>query len=341
MAVNLFETRTMLKFSERMPRVTTFLRDTFFSEKELSPTNKVDIDIKKGRAKVAPYVSEKIGGKVVENSGFRTETFEPPLVAPTTVTTAADLQNRTMGENLYSSRTPDERAAEKLVKDLQDLDNMITRREEVMCAQAIFDGEIEVKGEGVDHVITFGHTNREALSGDDLWSASTSKKYADLKRWVREVQQTGFVNTDIVVISPDVTDVLMKDEEILKLLDIRNVNIGEFRPQNLPSGATYIGKIAGVGDIYEYSATYYDDVLEVVKPIVPDGTIALLSSEADFTMAYAAITIAKDEDLVTYEADRVPDSWTEKRPARKILQLSSKPLPIPKEVNSWFVAKVL
>ncbi|MBG9479410.1 major capsid protein [Lysinibacillus sphaericus] len=341
MAVNLFETRTMLKFSERMPRVTTFLRDTLFTEKELSMTKSVDVDIKKGRAKVAPYVSEKIGGKVVENSGYRTETFEPPLVSPTTITTAADIQKRAMGENIYSSRTPDERAAAKLVKDLQDLDDMITRREEVMCAQAIFDGEIDVKGEGVDHVIAFGHTNRETLSGNNLWSASTSQKYADLKRWVRQVQQTGFVNTDMVVISPDVTDVLMKDEEILKLLDVRNVNIGEFKPENLPNGATYIGTIAGVGRIYEYAATYFDDLNNEVKPMVPNGTIALLATEADFSMAYAAITIAKDDELMTYEADRVPDSWTEKRPARKILQLSSKPLPIPKEVNSWFVAKVL
>lgn len=341
MAINLFETRTMLKFSERMPRVTTFLRDMLFTDTELSPTNIVDVDIKKGRAKIAPYVSEKIGGKVVENSGYRTETFAPPLVAPTTITTAADLQNRTMGENLYSSRTPDERAAAKLVKDLKELDTMITRREEVMCAQAIFDGEINVKGEGVDYVISFNHTNRETLSGSNLWSAFTSKKYADLKRWVRTVQETGFVNVDNVVISPDVTDVLLKDNDILKLLDIRNVNIGELRPETLPNGATYIGTIAGVGRIYEYASSYYDDVDNKVKPIVPPGTIALLATEADFSMAYAAITIAKGDDLVTYEADRVPDSWTEKRPARKILQLSSKPLPIPKEVNSWFVAKVL
>lgn len=341
MPVNLFETRTMLKFSERMPRVTTFLRDTLFSEKELSPTSKVDVDIKKGRAKIAPYVSEKIGGKVVENSGYRTETFEPPLVSPTTVTTAHDLQNRVMGENLYSSRTPDERAAEKLGKDLMELDAMITRREEVMCAQAIFDGEITVKGEGVDSVISFNHTNRETLSGVNLWSAATSSKYADLKRWVRKVQETGFVNVDMVVISPDVTDELLKDAEIIKLLDVRNVNIGEFKPESLPNGATYIGTIAGVGRIYEYASSYYDDLDNQVKPIVPSGTVALLSTEADFSMAYAAITIAKDDDLVTYEADRVPDSWTEKRPARKILQLSSKPLPVPKEVNSWFVAKVL
>lgn len=341
MAIDLFETRTMLKFVERMPRVTTFIRDILFKEREFSPSEKVDIDIKKGRAKIAPYVSEKIGGKVVENSGYITETFKPPLVAPTTITTAADLQKRAMGENIYSSRTPEERAAEKLVKDLRYLDDMITRREEVMCAQAIFDGEIDVKGDGVDYVISFNHTNRETLSGDNLWSEPTSDKIADLKRWVRTVQETGFVNPDIVIAAPDVIDALLKDEFILKLLDVRNVNVGEIKPEKLPSGATFIGKIAGVGSIYEYAATYYDDIEEKVKPMVPDGTIALVSTEAEFSMAYAAVTIAKDNDLVTYEADRVPDSWTEKRPARKILQLSSKPLPIPKEVNSWFVAKVL
>lgn len=341
MAVNLFETRTMLKFSERMPRVTTFLRDTIFKGRELSPTAKLDVDIRKGQAKVAPYVSEKIGGKIVENSGFRTQTFEPPLVAPTTITTAADLQNRVMGENLYSSRTPDERAAEKLVSDLKMLDEMITRREEVMCSEAIFNGEVEVKGDGVDYVIDFNHTNREALSGANIWSATTSQKYADLKRWVRAVQDTGFVNPDIVIIAPDVTDALLADETIKKLLDIRNLNIGELRPTNLPSGATYIGTLAGVGEIYEYAASYYDEASKIAKPMVPAGHLAVIASEADFGMGYAAITIAKDDELVTYEADRVPDSWTEKRPARKILQMSSKPLPIPKEVNSWYVAKVL
>ena len=59
------------------------------------------------------------------------------------------------------------------------------------------------------------------------------------------------------------------------------------------------------------------------------------------SMGYAAITLIKDEDFVTFEAERVPDSWTEKNPARKMLQMSAKPLPIPKEINGWFVAKVL
>lgn len=341
MSVNLFEPRTMLQFVKRMPKTTTFLRDKFFAHREYSPTAKVDVDIKIGGLKVAPYVSEKIGGKVVENSGYRTETFAPPLVAPLKVTTAADLQKRSMGENLYSSQTPQDRAARKLMDDLEDLEQMVTRREELMCAQAIFDGEIEVKGDGIDYLITFGHKNRETLSGANLWSAGTSTKLADLKRWRKKVQETGFVNTDHVIMAGDVADELLKDEEILKLLNIRNVNIGQIAINELPSGATYIGYLSEVGYLYSYNAYYYNEDKKKSEPLVPAGSLALLSSETDFSMAYAAITIIKDQDFTTYETERVPDSWVEKNPDRKMLQLSSKPLPIPKEINGWFVAKVL
>lgn len=341
MPINLFEPRTMFKFSERMPKATTFLRDKFFANKEYSQTDKVDVDIKIGGLKVAPYVSEKIGGKVVENSGFKTETFTPPLVSPLKVTTAADIQKRSMGENIYSARTADERAAEKLVKDMQDLDEMITRREELMCAEAIFKGEIEVKGDGIDYVISFGHKNRETLSGGDLWSADTSNKLADLKRWRRTVQETGFVNTDSVIMAADVADELLKDKEIKELLNIRNVSIGQIAISELPQGATYIGYLAEVGHLYSYNAHYFDEEEEVAKPLVPSGMLALLSSETDFSMGYGAITLVKDDEFITFESERVPDSWTEKNPARKMVQMSSKPLPIPKEINGWFVATVL
>jgi len=219
---------------------------------------------------------------------------------------------------------------------------MVTRREELMCAQAIFNGEIDVKGDGIEKLISFGHTNRETLSGANLWSAGTSTKLDDLKRWRKTVQETGFVNTDHVIMASDVADVLLKDEEILKLLNIRNVTIGQIAINELPSGATYIGYLSEVGYLYSYNAHYFNEETKKAEPLVPAGSLALLSSEADFSMAYAAITIIKDkDDFTTYETERVPDTWVEKNPDRKMLQLSSKPLPIPKEINSWFVAKVL
>ena len=341
MAISLFEPRTMMKVVDRMPKTTTFLRDTFFKSREYSETDKIDMDIKQGGLKVAPFVSEKVGGKVVENSGFATKTFAPPLVSPLKITTAGDIQKRGMGENIYSSKTADERAAAKLVSDMSDLDGMITRREELMAAQVIFTGEIEVKGEGVDYVIDFGFKNKEALSGTALWNTATSTKLADLKRWRRAVQQTGFVNTDVVVMAADVADELLKDMEILNLLNIRHANVGQIDVKELPSGATYLGYIAEVGHLYSYNAFYHDEESNTVKPMVPNGHLALLSTEVENAMAYAAITLIKDGEWSTYVTDRVPDSYTKKNPDRQMVQLSSKPLPVPVEINSWYLAKVL
>lgn len=348
MPINLTDPRTMLALVERMAKPKTYLRDTFFKNRVTSPNNIVDVEFRKGHRKLAPFVHEKIGGKVVENTGYQTKTFSPPLVAPDKVTTAFDLAKKTAGENLYSSKTPQERAAEKLVRDLIELEDMITRREEVMCAQALFNGTIPVVGEAVDYEIDFGFTNKETLSGTDLWSHESSDPYSDLKRWIRKVQIKGMVNPDVVLMSSDVVDKFITHKKIQDILNIRNLYVGEVRTaRELPNGVSYVGTLTGLNvDIYEYNEYYLDDFTDkdnpVTKPLVPEGTVTLLSTAARYDMAYAAITlIDANEQFVTYEAERVPDQWTEKRPDRHFLSLSSKPLPIPREVDSWFVAKVL
>lgn len=347
MAINLSEPRTMLALVERMSTHSTYLKDTFFKNKVTSPTALIDVDFRKGSRKLAPFVHEKIGGKVVENSGYQTETFKPPLVAPDKVTTAFDLEKRAAGEGLYSGKTPQERAAEKLVLDMAELEEMIARREEFMCGQALFTGKIEVVGEGIHRVIDFNFTNKETLSGTKVWSDPASDPIADMKRFKRTVQINGHVNTDIAIMESSVVDAFINHEKVQKILNIRNLNVGEVKTaRELPNGVSYVGTLTGLGiDIYEYNEFYYDDFTDPANPemksLVPEGTVTLLSTSAKFTMAYAAITIAEDDNLVTYEAERVPQTWVEKRPARQMLSLSSKPLPIPHEVDSWFVATVL
>lgn len=57
----------------------------------------------------------------------------------------------------------------------------------------------------------------------------------------------------------------------------------------------------------------------------------------------APVTMLADNgvNFVTVEGDKVPQTWVERRPDRRFLQINSKPLTVPHEVNSWFVAKVL
>ena len=61
MAIDIFEVRSMLRQIEQMKAAQSFLRDMFFPEVNVSTTPKVDIDIVKGKRRVAPYVSDNPG----------------------------------------------------------------------------------------------------------------------------------------------------------------------------------------------------------------------------------------------------------------------------------------
>lgn len=347
MAVNIYEPRTMLKLVSRMAGTKTYLKDTFFKTPVTFPTASVDVDFKKGNRKLAPFVHEKIGGKIVENSGYQTQTFKPALVAPNKVTTALELASRAPGEGVYSAKTPAERGQEKLIMDLAELEEMIARREEFMCAQALFTGQIEIEGEGLSRVIDFGFTNKETLSGTDRWVDPASDPLADMKRYKTTVQRNGYVNPDVVIMESSVADSFINHPKVQALLNVRNLYAGEVRTaRELPNGVSYVGTLPTLNvDIYEYNEFYLDDFTDpdnpIVKPMVPEGHIAMLSTAAQYSMAYAAVTIAEDDALVTYESTRVPEQWVAKSPARQFVQINSKPLPIPHEVDSWFVAKVL
>lgn len=347
---DIYDPRTMQKLVSRMPPVHTFLKSRFFKNVKTFTTESVDVDFKKGNRKLAPFVHKRIGGKTVPNTGFTTKTYTPPYVAPDKVTTVDDILKRAAGESLYNGLTPEQRAVKKMAEDYSELDEMITRREEWMAAQVIFTGTIPVVGESLNETIDFNFTNKETLAAAKKWNAKDGDPLSDIKRWRKKVQETGFVNCDICIMADNVADVFVNNEKVKVLLDVRNYELAAIKPRELPGGVTYIGTLQGLGlDLYTYNEWFLDDWTDPEnpenKPLVPAGTIALLSTSAAYSMYYGAVTIAKTkggvETFATVEAPRVPDTWIQRKPIRRFLQLSSNPLTVPHEVDSWFVAKVL
>ena len=284
--VSIYEPRTMGRVIQKMPPVRTFFRSTFFRNEETFVTKNVDVDFKKGSRKVAPFVSRLVGGKIVPNTGYETKTYTPPLVAPEKVTTIDDLLERRPGENMFSGRTPAERAVLKMSEDFVELREQIARREELMCAQAIFTGQIPVIGDVVNEVIDFSFTNKEKITtAAKKWTADTSDPIADLKRLHETVQKTGFTNCNICVMGSDVANAFVNHPKVKALLDIKNYALAVIQPKQLPNGVTYIGTIHELGlDIYKYNEWYLDDWTNAdapeEKPLVPADSLALLSTSA-------------------------------------------------------------
>jgi hypothetical protein len=188
------------------------------------------VDYKKGGRALAPFVHPKIGSKTVLNSGYETKIYTAPLIAPKKITAADDLIARSAGENPYSGRSPADRAVEKLDGDLAELTEMIIRREEWMCSKVIFGGAIPIIGESINETLTFDFTNTEVLSGGRLWSASTADPIKDLEEWRRKVQQTGFVNCDMCIMSSDVSNEFLNNAKVQKLLDIKAYDLAVIKP---------------------------------------------------------------------------------------------------------------
>ena len=348
--VSIYEPRTMMGVIRKLPPVHTFFRSTFFSREKTFVTKSVDMDYKKGARKLAPFVSREIGGKVVPNTGYTTETYTPPFIAPDKVTTIDDILDRQPGESLYSGRTPAQRAVIQMSEDFTDLREMILRREEWMCAQAMLTGKIVVLGEGVKDTIDFRFTNLIDISKDAKrkWKGGTvQNKYADLKAWHEKVQKEGFTNCNVCIMASDVVTEFLMDEQIQKLLDVKNYALAVIKPTQKENNVTYIGTIHELGlDLYQYNEWYVDDWTDpatpVELPMVPAGTLMMASTHAKYSMYYGAISILnqKTEKWETVAGKYVPDTFIKKRPDRRFLSLQSAPVPVPHEVDSWLVAKV-
>lgn len=345
MKVSIYDPRTLLTAVTSMLPVNTFLKNTFFPNPKTFLTESVDVDYMKGRRKMAPFVSPRVPGKVTDRRGFTTKSFKPAMVKPLRIITGDDINKRSMGENIYSAKSPDQRAAEVLAQDLMDMDEEITRREEWMVAQVLFTGQVHIVGEDVDQIMDFDFTNKETLSGTDLWTdKNNSDPIGDLKQWRLAVIQKSGITPDRVIMSSDVVDAFTNHPAVQKVMDNTRIILGKIEPQTLQDGVTYIGSITSLGlDIYSYDEWYYDEEEKTEKPMVPAGTLMLGSTRARSSMLYGAVTLMNptSQNFITYEGSRVPASWIQQNPPARYIQINSRPLPVPHEVDSWYVAKVI
>ena len=339
MTIDIYSTRTMLKAINIMKPSYTFLCDTFFTNHETYVTEAVDVDFKKGKRKMAPFVAPRIGGVVIDRQGFITKSYKPPKIAPERVITIDDISRRAMGENLYSTKTPEERAKELLATDIIELDDYITRREEWMCREVLLNGKITMIGEGFEQEVDYNFTNKESLIGAAKWSESTSDPIADLKRWRKDVIKKTGKAPDIAVFASDVVDLFTNNEKVLKKLDNRRLEAGILEPSIKNPAITFIGKIAEVGmEIYSYDEWYLDDD-DTEKPMIPDGHV-IVGSRGMNKCIYGAVTQVENEQFITIEGTRVPKAWVDKNNDIRKLRIAARPLPVPDDVDNWYVGIV-
>lgn len=341
MSIDLFHHRNMLRQLEQMKPAQNFLRDLIFGETINHDTDTIDIDVIKGKRRVAPYVSARMEGKKVERLTYQTNTVKLPYTKMKMETNAAHLLKREPGTTVYSENlTPMQRAANQLGKDLRELNEMIDRLEEVQAAQALNTGIVTVSGDGIELSIDFAMAtdHKITLSGAALWSDSQSDPMKNFRTWRRKIMQDSGITPDTVIMAGNVVDVFLEHSKIAGMLDNRRIDRGFINPQALANGVTYLGYLPEIGcDVYSYDE-WYIDANGTEQPMVPDNKVWMGSTRARTARHYGLI---QDLDLGDFAVSRFPKSWRVKDPSAQWLLLQSAPLCALHQSDAFISATVL
>lgn len=342
MAISIFASRAMAAAMRQEKKTGAFILDLLFSKTEPVTSETVDIDIIKGKRRMAPFQSPRVEGKLVEKLGFTTNSYKPAYIKPKKVLESADIvNNRASGESVYALQSPEERASMKLAEELTDLEDMIIRREEWMACQQIVNGYVDVVGDGVNYRIDLlmDADHKITLTGTDIWTDAGSNPNSDIGTAVQLISKDAGKSANVMIGNTTTMDVYVNHAKVQNTLNTRRIDLGMIKPEDMGDGVSYYGYVTVNGkqlDLYGYDNWYIDDN-GVEQPMIPDGQVVITSTKADFRRHYGAI---KDKKAGFAAIPRFPKTWDEEDPDATWLMVQSAPLPAAHEIDAIVSMKV-
>lgn len=348
MALNYTDTAVLLAAYKEQKAPNNFLKNRYFPDGTVFTTAQVLVEYKDGNQKIAPFVSPEVGGKVVRRDGYEANAYKPAFIAPKRALTIDNLIEKGFGEALYGELTPEERALKITTDDLTEMDEMIVRREEQMCAQVLQENALTMNHYGDDNklIVTkkieyFTGTNEAVYTPSVNWDSADADILGDVAAIALELAKRGLPATD-VILGTEAADAFLNNEKVIKLLDTRNINIGVIDPTEGFPEAVFLGQINCKGykmNFIQYAATYEAED-GTVKPYIDRKTIVVTAPACGVTN-YGAITQINFGEAMprTHAEKRVP--LHEVNGQVREVALRSAPIVQPKHKNAFIAAKVL
>lgn len=355
MAFNFFETHHLIKAIEAVPSRPTFLKDRFFptnASTDIFTTEDVLVEIQSGTKKLAPFVAPRKGGVTMHRQGSEMQRYTPPFIAPERAMTIDDLKKRGFGEALYSNLTPEQRQNQLIVKDMADLRDFITRREEAMAAETLLTNGCIMKHIADDEQIFDekeirfyeGGSNPATYTPATKWNQAGAHIIDDLDAMVAFLTSRGLSASELIC-APDVAKAIINNEEVQKLLDLRRYTIGSVEPVVLGTdSASLVASLNIYGreiKIISYNETYENDE-GVLVPYIPAGKCVLTAPGCGRTLYGAVSQVEQADGMVhTYAGARVPKILSDAKSNKRSITLTSCPLLVPNNVNPFISADVI
>ncbi|EIY4766833.1 major capsid protein [Vibrio cholerae] len=344
MPVQLLDTITLLGLrTKKLQRFIPVFKDRFFPMMQTFDTEQVAFDEIETDVTLAPLVSPVVNGKVIEQKGQVMKSLTPAYVKPKHRVDPTQTMKRMAGEALGGELSPAERR--NLIRTLlvNQQEDMITHREELMCVHAIVYGKLLLEGEEYQtQLIDYERRpeNTVILAGAEKWDVKPAEydPTPDFEAWAGrslDIAQDVYMHRSI-------WNLFRKFNVVRELLkkDSGSKSKGELGPR---TADIFQWKMTfGDFEIYVYDGKYKDSD-GTRKTFFPEGGILFAPSTATAggVMAYGAIQDLKANESGVVAAARWPKNIETEEPSAEYIVTHSAPLPVTDDPDRYVYVNVL
>ena len=347
MADILFDIVAQIRAIEQMDPVRTFLTELFTKDEGAIMAEDAIFDFRKGDEILAPFVVPHAGGKVVGRGTFDTKGISFPSIAPELPIDYLDYGTRMFGERIMGGMTPEQRQRRRLAEDFVTLRRRIQNTREFMAAQLLFTGRLDIMeytNDG-DTVVASKYIDcqfENFFTPVTKWDQPGADIVDDCLRMF-DIVMDGQGSVEIGIMDTETRSAMMSNDRFLKLLDVRNLDVGSIAPGMPRDAVQYVGTILKNGvDLFVYSGSYREQIGGPKKRYVPQGKI-LFGPKKNLRMIHGPVVqVEKDgEEPKIYAKKEVPFRHSTAGGTVMKQRLTSRPIMIPENVSAWVVGNVM
>lgn len=342
--MNIFSTAYLMGIVSTIPTVPTFFRKLFFGTESLSTSEEIFFDVKTSKARLAPFVHPMSEGGIVEQTGFETKMVKPAYIKDKRAFDPNKAIKRIAGEPIAGNLTPTQRMTAILEQEFMDAMNMIDRRVETMCAEALVSGTNTIVGKGFNAVVSYGRAGGNAYTVGTLWSATNgSGEYIanipkDLMDASLIISKAGGGTVRAVVMDSKAYGLFVINKAV-RAIDsgwvasgLRNSSVLD--PKQLTEGeAMYMGML-GTFEIWVYNYEYINPASGSAANVMPDNTVLLVGSNIQGEENYGIIRDVNAIEANQFAQRVFAKSWLQEDPSVRYVMLQSAPLMVPLRPNA-------
>ncbi len=356
--MDLFSTNVLTGTINLLAPTPSHLLDTYFPLTQTETSEEIHFDKVRNSRRLAPFVSPVVGGKIMNLRGFETKTFKPAYVKPKHDIDINQQFKRRAGESIGTGTlTPQQRYDATIAENLRLEREMIERRINWMCSQALINAAVVVEGEDYPRVtIDFNRDANltEVLTSTARWGESAATPLDDLNVKMKLARKLSGGRITDIIMGEEAYDRFYKNADVKDLLDT-NYRIGGTAADALILGQAETdkeaelkavlagGQSAARVRIWTYAGYYHERnpstgaLTEV--PYMDTNAVIGVGNKLNGVQCFGAIKDPNARLQAMRMFPRIVDKKNDD-PAKEYTLTQSAPLPVPMEPNNSFKLQV-